>query len=187
MRTHRKRLEKLVYSEVFRCSKCGYQTRQPRPFIGKINIGFIFSRYTHCVRCGTLHITRVSKRDHVDSVSKHVFSRVQHVLAAPLNKCIACRLAVPTIGADLGRRRLSRSWVRLLRRRARLRPVIEHRTEQPHLGLLQRLRRHAYDLRFGGTRIHDEHHAVEDLAEVRCVIVMADGRRVPDHVVERRE
>ncbi len=54
MRTHRKRLQKLVYSDVFRCSKCGYETRQPHSFIRKFNIGFVFSPYTHCVRCGTI-------------------------------------------------------------------------------------------------------------------------------------
>ena len=110
MRTHRKRLEKLVYSDVFRCSKCGYQARQPYPSIRKINVGFVFSRYTHCVRCGTIYVKRVGKRDRVDSVSTNIFSRVQHVLAAPLNKCIACRLQyydwrrpwTPTIEQELG-------------------------------------------------------------------------------------
>lgn len=91
-RTHRTRLEKLVYSEVFRCSKCSYQTRQPYLFIRRINYGFVFSRYTHCVRCGTIYVKRVGKRDSVDSVSTNIFSRVQHILAAPLNKCSACRL-----------------------------------------------------------------------------------------------
>jgi hypothetical protein len=92
MRTHRTRLEKLVYSDVFRCSKCSFQARQPHLFIRKMNFGFLLSRYTHCVHCGTIYVTRVNRRDRIDSVSKNILSRIQHALGAPLNKCVACRL-----------------------------------------------------------------------------------------------
>ena len=57
-----------------------------------MNFGYLFSPYTHCVRCGTISVTRAAKRDRIDSVSRNILSRIQHLLGAPLNKCAACRL-----------------------------------------------------------------------------------------------
>ena len=91
MRVRRRGLDRLIYSDALRCSNCGYQLKRVYP-LWRSKVQFIFSRYTHCIRCGTAHVQRISKRDRVDSVSKDVLSRIQQVIGAPLNKCVACRL-----------------------------------------------------------------------------------------------
>lgn len=91
MRVHRKPLERLIYSEVFRCAKCGHDLKRTRIRL-RVNIEFIFSRHTRCVRCGTIHVHRSAKLDRIDLPSKSIFSRLQHLVGAPLNKCVACRI-----------------------------------------------------------------------------------------------
>jgi uncharacterized protein with PIN domain len=90
-RTHRTAFQRTLYSDAFVCRECGYRTARLRPFI-RVNATFLFSRHTHCIRCGTARVHRLSKRDRVDSISKHLFSLLQHLTFAPINKCIACRL-----------------------------------------------------------------------------------------------
>ena len=65
-------IRKLVYSDTF--------------------IEFVFSRHTHCIRCGTARVRRQVKRDRVDWVSKHPFRLLFRLTGAPCNKCDACRL-----------------------------------------------------------------------------------------------
>jgi hypothetical protein len=91
MRTHRTRLQRLVYSDVFRCSKCGQRSRRVHTSLAA-TLTFFFSRHTHCIRCGTERVHRMQKRDRIDSVSKNLASRLLHLSGAPLNKCIGCRL-----------------------------------------------------------------------------------------------
>jgi len=91
MRVHRNYFERLIYSEVFRCPKCDNRVSATHPY-ARVTLRFIFSRHTHCIRCGTPFVQRSTKRDRVDSISSHVLGRVQRVLGAPLNKCVACRL-----------------------------------------------------------------------------------------------
>jgi hypothetical protein len=57
-----------------------------------VNAAFLFSRYSHCIQCGSARVHRLTKRDRVDSMSHHPFSVLQHITGAPVNKCIACRL-----------------------------------------------------------------------------------------------
>ena len=90
-RTHRTRVQKLLYSDVFRCTKCG--RRLNRKHIRRsVMLIFAFSRYSHCIRCGTPNVVRLSKRDRVDSVSRHPASLLFGLTGAPLNKCPHCRL-----------------------------------------------------------------------------------------------
>ena len=91
VRIHRSPVQKLVYSDIYRCHQCGFRTGRFRPSIG-IKLAFIFSRYTRCVRCGTYAVERVSRRDRIDSVAKTPLSLIQRLLFAPLNKCYSCRL-----------------------------------------------------------------------------------------------
>ena len=81
----------MIYTNVFRCTNCGYRLGWLRLFL-RVNYKFVFSRYTHCIKCGTAYIQRSSKRDRIDSVSKNVLSRILFFSGAPVNKCIACRL-----------------------------------------------------------------------------------------------
>jgi hypothetical protein len=53
---------------------------------------FLFSRRTHCIRCGTADVHRLSKRDRIDSVSNSLASWLMRLSGAPLNKCPSCRL-----------------------------------------------------------------------------------------------
>ena len=91
MRTHRSPVQKLVYTDLFRCTNCGYRVSWLRP-IWRPRFRFIFSRYTHCIECGTDVVHRLTKRDRVDSVSRSFMSRILHLSGAPLNRCVACRL-----------------------------------------------------------------------------------------------
>ena len=91
MRARRSSVQKLAYTDVFRCTNCDYRLSSPRP-IWRANFRFTFSRYTHCIKCGTDAVHRLTKRDRVDSVSRSVISRILHLSGAPLNKCVACRL-----------------------------------------------------------------------------------------------
>ena len=91
MREHRRSLEKLIYTDIHRCTKCGYRLTWLR-LVRRGNLKFVFSRYTRCIRCGTAYVQRSSKRDRIDSVSKNLLSRILFVSGAPVNKCVACRL-----------------------------------------------------------------------------------------------
>jgi hypothetical protein len=90
-RRHRTPLQKLVYSDVLRCGKCHYHIGRRHRFIHSTTT-FLFSRHTHCIKCGSAYVRRGSRRDHVDTVSNHPLSQVLWLLGAPVNKCFSCRL-----------------------------------------------------------------------------------------------
>jgi hypothetical protein len=84
-------MQKVLYNEIFRCTRCGYFLKHLHPLVDA-NLSFVFSRYTHCIRCGTSRVQRLKKRDRIDSMSKHLASLLLRLTGAPLNKCPACRL-----------------------------------------------------------------------------------------------
>lgn len=90
-RTHRTPVQKLLYSDIFRCTKCGRRRNLLHMVRGAL-VTFTFSRYTHCIRCGTSNVHRLVKRDRVDSMSRHPLSLLFALTGAPLNKCPGCRL-----------------------------------------------------------------------------------------------
>jgi uncharacterized Zn finger protein len=91
VRIHRRVLEKLVYAGVYRCHSCGARSYYLHPVLDLHRLWF-FSRYTRCPRCGTEFVTRVRRRDPIESISKHPISRIQGLLFAPLDECPSCRL-----------------------------------------------------------------------------------------------
>src|SRR5262245_52811090 len=91
MRTHRTAFQKILYSDVFRCAQCRTTTKWIRAGLS-IRYTFYFSRFTHCIRCGSPRIERMEKRDHIDSMSHHPYSHLLQLTGAPLKKCPACRL-----------------------------------------------------------------------------------------------
>jgi hypothetical protein len=91
MRMHRTAAQRILYSDVFRCTHCRTRTRRIRPGLS-VPLAFYFSRFTHCIRCGSARIERLEKRDRIDSLSRHPFSNVLRLTGAPLKKCPACRL-----------------------------------------------------------------------------------------------
>jgi hypothetical protein len=80
-----------LYSDAFECRKCGQRRRVVHRSL-RVNARFFFSRYTHCIRCGTARVHRTAKADRIDSMSHHVLSIIQRLAGAPVNRCIACRL-----------------------------------------------------------------------------------------------
>ena len=90
-RIHRNAVQKLVYSERFRCKKCGRRvSRLHGPLAATAE--FVFSGHTRCIQCGTRRVHRLGKRDRIDWLSKHPLSWLFRLTGAPLNKCDACRL-----------------------------------------------------------------------------------------------
>ena len=94
-RTHRRRLEKAVYSDAYVCSRC--KTRvgwyYPSLLFFLVQFRFMFSWYSRCVRCGRQEsVSRLEKRDHIDSVSKNPLALFQRLLWAPVHRCSPCRL-----------------------------------------------------------------------------------------------
>ena len=91
MRTHRTVLQKLVYSDIFRCTKCGRRVSLVRS-AQSVTLTFLLSRQSHCIRCGTTNVQRLKKRDRIDSVSHHPVSLLLALTGAPFNRCTRCRL-----------------------------------------------------------------------------------------------
>jgi hypothetical protein len=95
VRAHRRLLEKAVYSDAFVCSRCKLRLGWYHPFLFSLlkQFRFVFSCYARCVRCGKQEsVSRLEKRDYIDSVSKHPLALFQRLLGAPINRCSPCRL-----------------------------------------------------------------------------------------------
>jgi hypothetical protein len=90
-RVHRSLLERLVYADVHHCHRCNRRIRRWRSAADR-SVQFLFSRQSHCIQCGTGRVQRLSKRDRIDSMSKHPFSLVLLLTGAPINHCPSCRL-----------------------------------------------------------------------------------------------
>jgi len=91
MRTHRTLAQKLLYTDAFRCTKCGRRAYRRRLTRGPL-FTFAFSSRSHCIRCGTPNVHRMKKRDRIDSMSRHPVSLMLALTGAPLNRCLSCRL-----------------------------------------------------------------------------------------------
>ena len=90
-RTHRTLVQKLLYADIFRCTKCN--RRVYRSHWGpSMTLAFALSPHSHCIRCGTTDVRRLKKRDRVDSVSRHPVSVLLALTGAPFNRCAGCRL-----------------------------------------------------------------------------------------------
>jgi hypothetical protein len=83
--------ERILYSDVFRCPNCNTAERWLHAAID-FSVTFYFSRFTHCIRCGSARIERLARRDYIDGLSYHPVSVVLRLTGAPLKKCPACRL-----------------------------------------------------------------------------------------------
>ena len=90
-RKHRASVEKVLYSDVFRCSTCGHCLKRLHPGLNS-NLSFVFSLHTHCISCATDNVHRMERRDRIDSMSMHPLSWLFRLTGAPLNKCPSCRL-----------------------------------------------------------------------------------------------
>ena len=91
IRTHRTVVQKLFYADVLQCTKCGNRMKRLHSTLDA-SVSFFFSRYSHCIRCGTPDVYRLKKQDRIDSVSRHPASFLLALTGAPFNKCSSCRL-----------------------------------------------------------------------------------------------
>ena len=94
MRSHRTRLQRAFYSVVFECPRCRCGVGWHRPFLFRqlVRMRFVFSRHSRCVRCSGYGVYEISRRDHVDTMSREPLGWFQRLLGAPIKKCPSCRL-----------------------------------------------------------------------------------------------
>jgi len=90
-RVHRTQLEKVKYSDVYECTRCG---RREGALHKKLYLysRFIFSRYSRCLRCGQDTVQRLDRADKIDHFSKNWLAVFQRLLGAPIHRCSPCRL-----------------------------------------------------------------------------------------------
>ena len=91
LRVHRRPWEKILYSEMYVCAACNLRAGEFHRAL-MANFRFVFSRYSHCIRCGSEAVQRLAKRDKVDGFSNHPLAWVQVLLGAPVNRCSPCRV-----------------------------------------------------------------------------------------------
>ena len=84
-RGRRSLFRRLVSRAVFVCGSCGLKIAVGRPYLS------IFHRYAECPQCSTSKLSRLSSRDHVDSMSRNPLRRLLGLFGAPLYHCIYCR------------------------------------------------------------------------------------------------
>ena len=94
MRTHRTRLQRVLYSVAFECPRCHIGLGWHHAFLARqlVRWRFVFSRHSRCIRCAAYTVYQIDRRDHVDAVSREPLALVQRLLGAPIKKCPACRL-----------------------------------------------------------------------------------------------
>ncbi len=91
VRIHRGRIEKILFAEKHRCRECKLRVRTPWAFL-EPSEWFVSSRHTKCIRCGSLSIQLLEKRDRVDPMSRHPLSRLLRILGGRVYFCGPCRL-----------------------------------------------------------------------------------------------
>ena len=82
--------QRIIYSEVYFCTACGRRVGMHHRYLSVLvvnNFRFIFSRYSHCVSCGSGAIDRGGR---VYFLSKNPLGWIQLLAAAPLRECSPC-------------------------------------------------------------------------------------------------
>jgi len=90
VRVSRHWLQRLFYSEVYHCTACGARLGIHHRYLSVIfvnNFRFIFSRYSHCVSCGSGAVDRGGR---AYLLSKNPLGWIQLLAAAPLRECSPC-------------------------------------------------------------------------------------------------
>ena len=86
IRRRRGFVEKILCEASYHCDNCGASWNDYRPFFA------IFQRYAHCPRCHTPDLTRLTRRDKIDSMSSNPLRFLLLFVGAPLYHCTFCRL-----------------------------------------------------------------------------------------------
>jgi hypothetical protein len=90
VRVSRKWFQRIAYSEVYFCTACGASLGIHHRYISTLivnNFRFIFSRYSHCVSCGSGAVDR-GGRLYFPSINPLAW--IQVLAAAPLRECSPC-------------------------------------------------------------------------------------------------
>lgn len=90
-RVPRSGLQRFFYRRLLACPTCTYRRTELRVPGGAL-FSFLFSRHTHCLRCGNPRVRRLPSRDHIDRMSRHPFSLLMGLTRAPIQHCGPCRL-----------------------------------------------------------------------------------------------
>lgn len=84
-RSRRSFFESLFFAAAYRCDECRLRIRFSRLKTLKTK------RYVSCPRCGNFSLNILSRRDHIDSMSKNPLRRMLGMLHARLYHCRGCR------------------------------------------------------------------------------------------------
>ena len=90
VRVSRKWFQRIVYSEAYLCTTCGAFLGIHHRYLSFLlvnNFRFVFSRYSHCVSCGSSAIERGGR---LYFASKNPLAWIQLLAAAPLRECSPC-------------------------------------------------------------------------------------------------
>jgi len=82
--------QRIVYSEVYLCSSCGSRLGMYHRFLSALvvnNVRFLFSRYSHCVSCGS---SAIDDGGSIYFLSKNPLGWILLLAAAPLRECSPC-------------------------------------------------------------------------------------------------
>jgi len=90
-REHRSGVQRLLYRELFECKHCHFRMARPHAGISG-TVGFLFARHSQCLKCGNARVQRLTKKDRIDTVSKHPLSVLLGLTGAPINRCPLCRI-----------------------------------------------------------------------------------------------
>ncbi len=86
VRSHRRGLEKLIFSQAYRCKGCQYRKCESYLSTG------ILDKYASCPRCGNPVPDRRSRRDRVDSMLHTPLRMLHWMMGGKLYHCVFCRL-----------------------------------------------------------------------------------------------
>ena len=83
-------VQRIVYSAAYVCPGCGYRLSLYHRILGTLfinNYRFIFSRYSHCITCGS---GSVGRSNYADFLAKHPLGWIQRLIGAPMLECSSC-------------------------------------------------------------------------------------------------
>jgi hypothetical protein len=83
-------LQRFIYSEIYLCVACGARLCVHHPLISAVivnNYRFLFSRYSHCLTCGS---GAVGRNDRIYFLSRNPLAWIQWLVGAPLMECSPC-------------------------------------------------------------------------------------------------
>lgn len=85
-RIHRTFTERFAYMAIYECRECKDISSVPRRF------RYHFGEHPRCPKCGTLRISKLKRRDRIDSMSRSLLNLLERMCGGGLYHCRFCRL-----------------------------------------------------------------------------------------------